>query len=141
MDVLETLAARRSELEKRHVAMLAEAVLLTSEMQEIDTAIRVVGRTLGLSTVGALVNDDKQEASSRKTVRDFLLEKLRAEFPKGITATELVALAQKEGKELNPNTVSVTLGRIKYDGLARLEGRVWFSVPTDEEVPKIALVR
>ena len=48
-------------------------------------------------------------------------------------ASDIRTIAQeKYGVDLNPNTLTVTLGRLKAKRLVRIDGRTWFYMPKDE---------
>ncbi|MDP6788159.1 MAG: hypothetical protein QGI13_13630 [Rhodospirillales bacterium] len=66
----------------------------------------------------------------RKTVIRRIVKEA---YPEGLQAAQIRGLAkEKNGIELNPNTVTVTLGRYKEKGIVRLEGKTWFYVPIKE---------
>jgi hypothetical protein len=80
--------------------------------------------------------DDKlpvieEVAVERPPVRSLVLERLLAVFPNGIKASEIRDYIQETypaSGELHEKTVGMTLYRLFKDGLARRDGRMWFSV-------------
>jgi hypothetical protein len=56
---------------------------------------------------------------------------LRAAYPEGLQSTEIRQRARERFNiDLNPNTVGVVLGRYKEKGMARIDGKTWYFVPS-----------
>ena len=71
------------------------------------------------------------------SVRSLVLLILQGVYPRGLKSSAIREKGRSESSyDINPNTLSVTLARLKSDGLVRIEGKTWFLVPK-EIVPLI----
>jgi hypothetical protein len=127
MDPLTLLQQERATLVDRRDKARAMLDRLEAELSDIDTAVRVLERAMGKqpsphSTLRHPIEGHKPQIKS--VIRDVL----RQRAPHGVTVHDVVRLANDTGLvTVSQNTASVTLGRLKSEGEARLEGRVWFS--------------
>ena len=127
----------KSKLQAQREALIQQIGDIDIEIKDYDTALRVA-RKLALPS-------DKAQVPSSSTPDDLLTQNvvkfigsiktltykiLKYEYPKGMQASDIRTIAQeKYDVDLNPNTLTVTLGRLKGDGFVRIDGRVWFYVP------------
>jgi hypothetical protein len=71
---------------------------------------------------------------STATVRDLVLDNLKAAKEEGATAAAIRADVElRRHAKLHDKTVGMTLYRLSQDGLARREKRTWFYVPPTAE--------
>ena len=132
MGVLDRLSREKDALCRRKEATRAALEEIDAELAEIETAIRVVQR------VGADTGPEERDsgwsgqlkhASEAITLRGIISRILEDASPQGLTVHDVVHRAsQITGQSVSQNTVSVTLGRIKNDGYAGLNGRHWFHI-------------
>lgn len=137
MGFKENIEQAKSKLQTRREALVQQITDIDIELKDYDTALRVA-RKLALSS------DEAQVPSSSishdlltQTVVKFIgsmksltYKILKSEYPKGMQASDIRTIAQENhGVDLNPNTLTVTLGRLKSDGRVRIDGRVWFYIP------------
>lgn len=129
MNILDTLRERNARLVAKRDKLRVMLDGIEQEIGEIDTAIRVIERTAEKAAAA------KGTASAGKpTVRDLIRSILKENAPTGLTVHDVMDRAQKSYRaEISQNTASVTLGRIKQDGQAKLEGRLWFYVDEETE--------
>ena len=78
--------------------------------------------------------DDSAPLQTEKTVRDFALERLKSAGTAGMKASEIRKFIEAaRGTELHEKTVGMTLYRLSLEGLARRDGRTWFSAEPSGE--------
>ena len=72
-----------------------------------------------------------------KTVKDFVMEALKASYPSHVQAGPIRKLIEEAtGNNLHEKTVGMTLYRLYKEGFVRRVGRNWFLVPDHErELP------
>jgi len=129
MDILGHLLAQRTDLVRKRDALRAEAAALDAEIADMDTAVRVVEKTVGQPTVAREAANGLDEETGRPTYRNIITRVLADASPRGLTVHEVVAAANRDHDvALTQNTASVMLGRIKTSGHATLNGRQWFYV-------------
>jgi len=77
------------------------------------------------------------ETPTDGTIRDMVLEQLKAAGERGTRAAPIRAHIEKVlGRELHYKTVGMTLYRLSERGQARREGFTWYFVPLDEAEKK-----
>ena len=87
-----------------------------------------IPRQQGHSVVAATQNEGRS-----MPVKIIVLAILHSAYPEGLNAKQIRGKAVAAyGTELNPNTLTVTLGRYREDGTVRNVGRTWYFVPLEE---------
>jgi len=130
MSPLEQIAKRRAELQAQKNAIERKLV----ELATAERVFRELGVDLGAGNSADAIPGSGVSADGRKErrikVKTVVREILKAAYPDGLQAAEIRERARREQNiELNPNTLTVTLGRYKEKGMARIEGKTWFFVP------------
>jgi len=102
-------------------------------------------RTITYQLTGLSVQAAQAPMAQAPMVKDIVLSILKEAYPVGLTAAQIKGKAFLKFKtHINPNTLTVTLGRYSRpkDGeprLARCDGRIWFYVPADgARAPELA---
>lgn len=135
MGLIDQIRRRRSELEAQRKAIDSElADLEAAERVVMKMAPDVVGR---VTQILPSVSQSAQSALSPKAKRKTIIrEILRGVYPRGLQAGEIRQIARDMyGTELNPNTLTVTLGRHKEKGIVRIDGRTWYYIPEEARKP------
>ena len=137
MEFKENIEQAKSKLQMQREALVQQIADIDIELKDYDTALRVA-RKLALSSDEAQVpsssiSDDLLTQTVVKfigSMKSLTYKILKSEYPNGMLASEIRIVAQqKHGTDLNPNTLTVTLGRLKGDGHVRIDGRMWFYIP------------
>lgn len=119
---LKGLEAEREALERKRIA--------------IENQILGLRRALDLLTRGAAAEpvEEEREAGvdaaprrerSRKPIRDIVLRILEAGPEGGMNARMVVEAADRQGIELDKNSVSSLLSRLKRDGMVTFDGHFY----------------
>lgn len=92
---------------------------------------------------GSLPDGDEKESrpSGMPSIRDIVITKLEESGESGSKASAIREYIETTyAANIHVKTVGMTLYRLVKDGLARRDGRVWFSVPSSEktEIPGAA---
>ena len=127
---------------ERVVKAQGEADEAEQEIKALDTSIRVLQRLGAERLLATLPAPDRSgEATNEENklprgyVRKYIEDALRAKYPLGASVGDIREYIQHRWRtDVNPNTVSVTLSRLKSDGIARLEGQDWHHVPDRPEL-------
>lgn len=139
----------KSKLEKRRAELLQQISEIDVELKDYETALRVA---LKITTFAATVSVSTQtptpsapesepaqdivEFSGSK--KDLTLEILKSRYPRGLQARSIRSVARKEyGIDLNPNTLTVSLGRLKTSGHVRIVARIWYFTPKKNAPPEV----
>ena len=130
MSAVDLIRSHRDDLVAKRDRALAALDKLNSEITECDTALRVFERAMTRANGAEIPSaNDEDDSHPKKQIRSALVQVLESASPNGLTVHEVVTrVSELLGFEVNQNTTSVTLGRIKKDGGARLDGRLWFHV-------------
>jgi len=134
---------RRRLAEERH-ALLSRVQEIDKELLDQETAIRVIRELLPpepdvqpAPLPAGLVAAAKAPAAGVQKpplVKDMVLAILKDAYPRGLTAAEIRQGAiERFGATVNPNTLTVSLGRFKAENLVSIEGRQWRYTPTEAE--------
>ena len=133
MNPIEKIAQRRSELKTQRDT-------IDHKLSELEIAERVI-RELGADVVQSegetptFGNVERTESIQARRIKrkTVIRDVLKAAWPEGLQSAEIRDCAKERyGIELNPNTVTVTLGRYKHKGMARIDGRTWFHIPPEK---------
>ena len=142
MGFIERIQEERDKLQSRRDQLVKEITNLDAELKELDTALRVAKKLeiTGNTAVGITpsakmtfaVNEPPNMVYSG-TNKDLIRKILHDEFPNGLQASDIRHKATTTyGRDINPNTLTVTLSRIKAAGEARIDRRTWFYTPCGE---------
>lgn len=149
MGFKENIDQAKSRLEKRRAELIEQISEIDAELKEYEVAVKVVLKIMGPAptvsvstqtpTISAPepepVQDIVQFSGSKK---DLTLEILRSRYPKGFRAHGIRHVARKEyGTDFNPNTLTVSLGRLKASGDVRIVERVWYYTPKKNAPPEV----
>ena len=128
MSAVDLIRSHRDDLVSKRDRALVTLDKLNSEIAEFDTALRVFERAITRANSAEISSaNDEGDSHPKKQVRAAITRVLQSAAPVGLTVHEVVTkTSDLLGVEVNQNTTSVTLGRIKKDGGARLDGRLWF---------------
>lgn len=124
----EALAKRKRQLTERRTALTEEVSVIDAELSDLDVAIRVLESfSIKLDIhVGASMKGEVVPGSKKSAVREVLFHA----YPRSLKSNSIREDAKvRFGFEINPNTLAVSLARLKREGLARNEGRTWYYVP------------
>lgn len=141
MDVFEKLAARkarrdaeRAQIEAARSEQNRRLAALNTEADRDEIALQVyreLSREDGADPVPEQITRAIHVVGT-PPVKDMVLAILKTS-PNPLTAKQIKGMATIRFRTaINPNTLTVTLGRYKSDGTVRLEGRAWRYVPEGE---------
>ena len=140
MDMLTDIAERSEWLQDQRQTLVDQIGRLDEELSDLEAAERVfrsiqsgdtVKKGLNRRAQKAIVAGSKHKRGKRfeGSVKGLALQVLSDLYPRGLRSAAICKLAASHyGREINKNSLAVTLGRLKEDGLVRLEGQTWFSV-------------
>lgn len=129
MDVLERIKAEHDQTVRARERALAELAKVEARIAELESAIRVIERhmpsELHKPTRGGKVLENLDALPARGAKKALIRELLQHEI--GMTVADIHnRIRDKFGVDVSPNTISVTLPRLRDEGYARLDGRHWF---------------
>ena len=144
MEFIARIQQAMTRLEKRREELLGQLSELNAELQEFETALRVASKLE--SSDGTLFDENRTPTSmvasdaDHDTLdqfsgsrRDLITKLLEEAYPKGLLAHQFrTAASNRFGFELKPTTLTVTLGRLKKERIARIDRRVWYHVPPEQ---------
>jgi len=149
MNLLEQIRADRDETIEKRSRLLASVAELDAKLAELDAALRTLGRydrtASGMSLPQAAARLGKLAAKSggkpaakpiaaaagddgptRGAKRRRIERALERAYPKGVTIPEIRDdIMATEHAEVSVNTITVTLGRMRTENRAKLQGRAW----------------
>ena len=136
----------KAKLTRRREVLLREITAIDAELKDYDTALRVAqklaspvndGGEAQVPSSGILALVAAQEMLQfTGSIRDLTLEILKSNYPNGMTAGNIRTFAKmRYDVDLNPNTLTVSLGRLKTNGDVRIVGRIWFYTPKKDAPP------
>jgi len=141
MDMLKDVFKRREGLQGQRQALMDQIKQLDEELSDLDAAERVFKKKIQFGDGGkenpkpkslkAPVTDFKPRPDHpfAGTIRDLALQILSDLYPRGLRSAAICKLAVIHYKrEINKNSLTVTLGRLKEDGLVRNEGQTWYII-------------
>jgi hypothetical protein len=128
------------ELDWRNVL----AVGLEQEVQRVDRTIGALPEETGLERQRAYwaladellrridnIETPKPQPARKQTLIQFVRDMLRDAGGQGVRSAAIRdAAAERFEKRFHPKTVGMMLNRLLHEGLARREGRTWFSAAT-----------
>ena len=139
MDMLADIFNRREQLQGERQALVDKIGLLDGELSDLEAAERVF-RNIQSGDVAkkgsnrrapkASVAGSKRKRGQRfeGSIKELALQILSDLYPRGLRSAAICKLATTHyGREINKNSLTVTLGRLKEEGLVRLEGQTWFN--------------
>jgi hypothetical protein len=135
MDALGEIRAARERLVRQREMLLAEAETINGQIAALDTTLRILSTKIDATWPVPHEQDVGQGTQTKRGVKQARIKKILSErYPEGLNAAEINSWSRDLfGEEINPNTLTVTLGRMRNKGLVRIEGRTWFFVPQNEE--------
>jgi hypothetical protein len=144
--IRQCIEAKRESACLRRAALKDQMLALDNDLAELDVALKVVVGLAGAPPavteqapvfISELEDDDESDEAGRPRrgeQRRLILETLNTQGQRGVTVTELHTFIKvRAGIEIQPNTLSVTLSRLKAKGLATLSGQNWFPADPFEE--------
>ncbi len=148
MGFKEDIEQGKAELGRRREVLLREIAAIDAELKDYDTALRVAEK---LASPVAVVDETQVPTSSvlglagaqetlefTGSIRDLTLEILKSNYPNGMAAGDIRTYAREQyDVDLNPNTLTVSLGRLKAKGHVRIVGRVWYHTPKKNAPPEV----
>lgn len=119
---LKRLEAEREALERQRLA-------LENQIWGLRRAIELIGGAVSASeaagrTPGGGITQPRQPRQ-RRPIRDLVLDIIRNGDPEGMTARTIVEAAQARGIDLDRNSVSSLLSRLKRDNILIFDGRFY----------------
>lgn len=148
MGFKEDIEQGQAKLGRRREELLREITAIDAELKDYDTALRVAKKlaspagesgeaqvpptsVLGVATVQDVLTFDG-------SMKDLITEILKVAYPRGMDAANIRHVARKKyAINLNPNTLTVSLGRLKASGDVRIVGRVWYYTPKKDAPPEV----
>jgi hypothetical protein len=137
-DILVQIRAELDLTTRQRDRAASEVVRLDAKLTELEAALRVVERLTGATAPapsGSIVSENRtitvlrQLAARRSQARGVKKELINEALDPSVgrTVSDIKAwILDHHGLDVSPNTISVTLPRLRSDGLARLEGHHWF---------------
>jgi hypothetical protein len=143
------------ELDAERVQILSRLKDIDKEISEQEVAIRVIRNVMGTAnytapatnhSVGTVTDSVttsiihrspafEGDPPSQLPIKDVILEVLRGAYPNVMNASEIREAALADFKvNVNPNTLTVALGRWKAKKRVVIEGRDWSYMPSALEV-------
>lgn len=119
---LKRLEAEREALERQRLALENQIWGLRRALELIggaSSASEAVGRAPGSGIT------QPRQPRQRRPIRDLVLDIIRNGDPEGMTARTIVEAAQARGIDLDRNSVSSLLSRLKRDNVLTFDGRLY----------------
>ena len=114
-------------LQKRREKLLVDIASVDADLRDFQATLRVLDRLSGQAK-------SDRGAERPTAVKDVCFDILEEAFPAGLQAAEIKERGlARYGMDINSNTLTVSLGRLKDAGQVRIEGRTWFYVPPESE--------
>lgn len=146
MGFKEDIEQGKAKLGRRREVLLREIAAIDAELKDYDTALRVAKKLASPASEGGKAqvpsSGDLALAGAQDilqftgSIRDLTLEILKTNYPSGMTAGDIRIYAKmRYDVDLNPNTLTVSLGRLKANGHVRIDGRVWYHTPKKSAPP------
>lgn len=137
----EKLVTRQRETLKGHRAAHAKEIeRIDRELADLDATERVLakfGPELAQDDLLAATEPSAPYIAPTKprfegTKKDMVLAILHHSHPSGLRAEQIKHNAKALfHSDINPNTLTVSLGRLKNNKKVRIDGRTWFFVPPE----------
>ncbi len=130
IDIDEVYAAQKA-LEARHAELRRETDAVEQEMEEYRTAIRLMLRFQPVPEKAHASAPDQDETDEdgglpRGALRKHIENTLNTFARNGATVAAIRDyIRTRHNVDVEPNTVSVTLNRLKKVGVAHLDGQKW----------------
>lgn len=124
MEVIDHIRIRQDTLSRERERLTDRLEQIEGEFAELATAMRVVERLTAF--VEPAPQAQESERNPRK--RDVILNVMRDLYPDGAESADIRQFAKDlYGEDINANTLTVSLVRMRKEGQVRLEGgRTWF---------------
>ena len=145
MGFKEDIDRAKAKLEERRADLVQQISEIDVELKDYETALKVARKLTGFAptvevSTHAPTISESEPASTQDLVsftgskKDLIFKILKSKYPHGLQAIQIRYVASKEyGVSLNPNTLTVSLGRLKNSGSVRIDGRKWFYVPPTDQ--------
>jgi hypothetical protein len=130
IDIDEVRAARQA-VGRRLEELEQEIAKLRSEAEDFDTTLRILHRLhpnagKPLDEESGQESVDEDDGLPRGALRRHIETALNTFAFEGASVSAIREYIQtRHGLDIQPNTISVTLNRLKTQGTARLEGQKW----------------
>lgn len=137
----------KSKLEKRRAELLQQISEIDVELKDYETALRVALKITGFTPIVTVSTQTPTTSESESeptqdvvefsgSMKDLALEILKSRYPRGFKASGIRHVARTDYDiNLNPNTLTVSLGRLKASGDVRIIGRGWYYTPKKSAPP------
>ncbi len=120
-----------SNADKAAERAVAKAGALKSDLEALDTSVRVLGIDL-LDSYLPAPQDEAGDHGSAPLVKEIVLRALEDSYPLPMRAADVKVAIEKEiGRTVHDKTPGMTLYRLSKDKLVHREGRDWFFVPQE----------
>ena len=147
MGFKEDIEQGKAKLGERREVLLREIATIDAELKDYDAALRVANKLASSAGQGSEVQVpssgvlDLTEAQDTLrftgSIRDLTLKILETNYPNGMAAGDIRRYAKERyDVDLNPNTLTVSLGRLKNNGHVGIDGRVWVYIRKESAPPE-----
>lgn len=128
------LARPREALRQRRADLAEEIEKVDRELADLDAAERVLKRLDEFEAQWELIIEPVEPGPPthkfQGTTKQLTIQILKDAYPRGYKAGEIRELAEfLHATKINPNTLTVTLGRLRAEETVRNDARTWFYVP------------
>ena len=145
MVLTDRIQAEKTRLQNERDLLVQKIASIDADLKDIEAALRVASKLEGTpeqegtqidtptSSFGLGGHAPDVRAFSG-TIKDLARDILKDAYPNGELAGGIrIAALQNYGQKINPNSLTVSLGRLKNEGAIRIEGRTWFYVPAEQK--------
>jgi hypothetical protein len=118
---------------------------VTSEIQDLER--RLAEARVKLATLNELLGVDGDDAGTggrQRNTKKIVLTMVTDAGAAGVTATEILEQALAKGRQLNANTVSSLLSKLKGDGALAFDGERYYAKgkePTEDPPSHLRAVK
>lgn len=148
MDIFRKIDQEREKLKERRHELAQQIAKIDFELADWDAADRVMQKlhaTEMAEQIGPAFESAKAElqetiiggAKQRPfggTTKKLVLAIMRDAYPQGMNSADIREKAKKSYfREINKNTLTVTLVRLREDGGVRIDGKTWYYVPVEDQ--------
>lgn len=136
MSTIDHIRHKRNGLIERRNAILDEVKDIDNELTDLDAAERVLQNIMTADIKGNGERQDEEQealpASFKGTIQDLVMVILIKAYPRGLRSADMRRMANDYyAKEINKNSLTVVLSRMKSKLLIKNEGQTWFYLPNE----------